>query len=157
MEGGAGADVFAYDVASQSTDINYDTLVGFDASMDRIDLPFAVTSVATAVSGTLSLATFNQDLAAAIAAALLGQGQAVMFTASGGDMDGQTFLIVNGVSGNGYQTGMDYVFHLENPVMPITTPDPFAWENTDDHGAPLRSPWTRRIASNATQTEIEIA
>ncbi len=125
LEGGAGADVFAYDAVSQSTGINYDTLVGFDASVDRIDLPFAVTSVATAVSGTLSLATFNQDLAAAIGAALLGQGQAVMFTASGGDMDGQTFLIVNGVSGNGYQAGTDYVFHLENPVMPITTPDPF--------------------------------
>ncbi len=125
LEGGAGADVFAYDVASQSTGVNYDTLVGFDASVDRIDLPFAVTSISAPVSGSLSLATFNQDLAAAIGAAQLGQGQAVMFTAIGGDMDGQTFLIVNGVSANGYQAGTDYVFHLENPAMPITTPEPF--------------------------------
>ncbi|MEG3181305.1 M10 family metallopeptidase C-terminal domain-containing protein, partial [Sphingomonas sp. LT1P40] len=126
LTGGAGRDIFAYDVASQSTGINFDTLVGFDATQDRIDLPFAVTSVAAPVSGSLSLATFNEDLAAAIGAAQMASGQAVLFTAVGGDMDGQTFLIVNGLnSAAGYQNGSDYVFHLESPVSTIITPDPF--------------------------------
>ncbi|MEG3181828.1 cadherin-like domain-containing protein [Sphingomonas sp. LT1P40] len=126
LTGGVGADIFAYDVASQSTGINYDTLVGFNAAEDRIDLPFAVTSVAAPVSGNLSLATFNEDLAAAIGAAQMASGQAVLFTATGGDMAGQTFLIVNGLNSSaGYQDGSDYVFHLESPVGTIITPDPF--------------------------------
>ncbi|MEG3182148.1 FG-GAP-like repeat-containing protein [Sphingomonas sp. LT1P40] len=126
LTGGAGADIFAYDVASQSTGVNYDILVGFNAAQDKIDLPFAVTSVAAPVSGNLSLATFNQDLAAAIGAAQMASGQAVLFTATGGDMAGQTFLIVNGLnSAAGYQNGSDYVFHLESPVGTIITPVPF--------------------------------
>ncbi len=126
LTGGADADIFFYDDVSQSTGLNYDTLVGFDASEDRIDLPFAVTGMAAAVNGALSLATFDDDLAAAIGAAQLAPGQAVVFTAVGGDMDGQTFLIVNGAdSAAGYQADGDYVFHLDNPIGPIVTPDPF--------------------------------
>ncbi len=126
LTGNGGADTFFYDSVSQSTGTSYDTLVGFDAAEDRIDLPFAVTSMATAVAGNLSTATFNQDLAAAVGAAQLGAGQAVLFTATGGDLAGQTFLVVNGLnSAAGYQAGSDYVFHLESPLTPITTPDPF--------------------------------
>lgn len=126
LAGGGGADIFAYTGASESTGAGFDTLLDFDFGEDRIDLPTAVTGFAGAVTaGALSLDGFDADLAAALGAAL-GAGQAVLFTADGGDFAGETFLIVDGNGEAGYQAGEDYVFLLAAPPAdPIADPGIF--------------------------------
>ncbi len=124
ITGGGGGDtitgglVLNYDAVSDSTGAGYDTIEHFDFSgasgqvFHGTGLPTAINAAVT--SGTLSTASFDADLAAAIAAGQLGAGHAVLFTPSAGSLAGQTFLIVdhNGVAG--YQAGQDFVFHLVN-------------------------------------------
>ncbi|PTS72428.1 hypothetical protein DBR17_19770 [Sphingomonas sp. HMWF008] len=124
LRGDGGADTFVLGSAAESTGINYDTLVGFDASIDRIDLPGTITAVDGAISvGTLSRGSFDSDLTAVLAG--LGANHAVTFTANQGDLAGRVFLIAdtNGIAG--YQAGDDAVFELVNPVQGIIDPTPF--------------------------------
>ena len=120
MSGGAGADTFYYDDAAQSTSTTYDKIFGFDDSSDTIDLPFAVTGFAAPASGNLSTASFDSNLATAFAG--LTSHQAGMFTATGGDLSGHTFLIVDANGTPGYQAGSDYVIEIVAPVTPVDNP-----------------------------------
>ena len=126
LAGAGGADVFAYEGASDSTGRGFDTLLDFDFAEDRIDLPVAVAGFAEAVTaGTLSLGSFDADLAAALGTALAA-GQALLFTADGGDFAGESFLVVDGNGEAGYQAGEDYVFLLTAPPAdPVTDPGIF--------------------------------
>ena len=56
------------------------------------------------------------DLAAAVTAAALPAGQAVLFDPSAGDQDlaGTVYLIVDANGIAGYQANQDWVFQLEN-------------------------------------------
>ncbi len=121
ITGGGGADTFVYTLVNESTGnangTAYDTIVGFDASADHFNLqpdsPFGVTGVDAAVSsGTLSSASFDTNLAAAIGSGQMAAHHAVTFTADGGTLNTHTFLIVdiNGVAG--YQSGADFVFDI---------------------------------------------
>ena len=124
LRGDGGADTFVYGSAAESTSITHDTLVGFDASVDKIDLPNAITAIDTAITvGSLSSGSFDSDLTAALAG--LGANHAVTFTADQGDLAGHIFLVAdtNGISG--YQAGQDAVFELVSPAQPITDPTPF--------------------------------
>ena len=113
LAGGGGADTFVFSRISNSTGADYDTLVDFDASEDLIDLPVAVTGFAAAVAaGTLSADSFDEDLAAALAADALGAGQAVLFTPDSGDLAGTVFLVVDANGEAGYQAGEDLVIAL---------------------------------------------
>jgi len=113
LAGGAGADSFVYTAAGQSSGAGYDTLLDFDPSEDRIDLPGAVAGFgATIEGGALSAASFDDDLAAALGADGLGAGRAVLFAPDDGDLAGTIFLIVDGNGEAGYQPGEDYVFAL---------------------------------------------
>jgi Ca2+-binding RTX toxin-like protein len=116
LTGGAGADTFHYSQASDSTGALYDSILDFQFGADRIDLPVAVTGFDAAIAaGTLSEASFDADLTAVFGAAALGAGHAAWFTPNGGDLAGQTFLIVDGNGIAGYQPGQDYVIHMAAP------------------------------------------
>jgi Ca2+-binding RTX toxin-like protein len=115
LTGGAGADRFAYTSVSESTGAHYDTIADFHFGEDVIDLPVTVTALDSAVGhGSLSTASFDADLSAALDASALGAGHAVLFTADQGELSGQTFLVVDANGQAGYQAGEDYVIHLAN-------------------------------------------
>ena len=119
LEGGAGADTFLYRFASESTGYNCDQLIGFDCRTDKLDLPGNLAGFSDVVgSGSLSAASFDGDLSAALNA-FLGVGEAALFTASSGDMAGRTFAVVDANGQAGYQAGEDFVIEFVNPVVPI--------------------------------------
>jgi VCBS repeat-containing protein len=112
---GIGDDTFVYSQASDSTSTTYDTIQGFDALNDHFQLlGFSINAInAEVTAGRLdSGANFDTDLAGIINAAHLGAHDAVLFTASKGDLHGHTFLVVdlNGVAG--YQAGQDIVIDV---------------------------------------------
>jgi Ca2+-binding RTX toxin-like protein len=113
LTGNGGADIFVYHTASDSTGSSYDTIKGFDAISDSFELGFRAKAVDAAVtSGTLSVASFDSDLANDVGAAQLRVHQAVLFTASSGDLSGHTFLIVDANGVAGYQAGQDLVIDI---------------------------------------------
>jgi serralysin len=113
-----GNDTLVYAGVNESTGPNYDVVRSFEFKAgDHFDLDVAVAAVnAMVTTGTLSQASFNTNLAAAIGAGQLGAHNAVLFQASAGDLNGQTFLIVdvNGVAG--YQASADYVMKLDTAL-----------------------------------------
>ena len=111
LRGGSAGDTFGYHAASDSSGADYDTLLGFNGAEDRLDLPVTVSGFSAAVtSGSLSAATFDTDLTAAMAG--LGAGRAGLFTPTAGDLAGTLFLVVDGNGEAGYQAGEDFVFAL---------------------------------------------
>jgi len=117
LNGGAGADKFVYKVVLDSKSTTYDTITGFDATSDKIDMWFTVTGINTALTtGALnSGANFDANLKTAIGSHLTAH-HAIEFTPNSGTLKGQHFLIVdcNGIAG--YQAGADLVINLANPV-----------------------------------------
>jgi Ca2+-binding RTX toxin-like protein len=130
MDGGGGHDIFKYTEslgASQSTGLGYDTLVGFDAANDRVGVWFDVTGVdSTIASGSLSDATFDADLAAAVNSNTMAASHAVLFTPDAGDHAGETYMIVDTNGTAGYQAGADLVIELDAAVNSNITVDNFA-------------------------------
>ena len=125
LTGGGGADTFAYNGANESTGSGYDRLVGLANGVDHIDLPGAITGIgATVASGTLNAASFNADLSAALGAAQLHAGEAVLFTPTSGSLSGTTFLVADANGIAGYQPDADFVFQLVTPP-PLVTVDLF--------------------------------
>jgi len=120
LTGGGGSDIFVYTGAAESSGVNYDTIADFDPTTDRIDLPGGVTGFADAIEGgSLSTATFNDDLAAVLAG--LAPAQAVWFAPDAGDLAGQIFLIVDGNGEAGYQEGEDFVIAFAGaPLTDLT-------------------------------------
>jgi Ca2+-binding RTX toxin-like protein len=118
LDGGAGSDIFEYDFVLDSTSVNFDTIIGFNANEDLFVLfPFIPSGVNTPVTlGTLSAATFDTDLATAIAADQLYPDQAVLFTPNSGDYAGKMFLIVDWNGTAGYQASQDLVIYLQAPL-----------------------------------------
>lgn len=115
LTGRGGHDTFVYTAASDSTGPGYDTLADFDPKQDRIDLPGTVTGLNLPIeSGTLSTASFNADLGAALSH--LGVGYAAFYAPDAGDLAGNVFLVVDANGVAGYQAGEDYVF-----ALPATT------------------------------------
>jgi hypothetical protein len=120
LSGGGGGDTFVFACAGESRGADYDLLADFDPAADRIDLSGSVTGFAAAVaSGSLSDASFDDDLGAALGG--LGAGQAVWFAPDAGDHAGQIFLVVDGNGVAGYQAGEDYVFGIAgSPLADLT-------------------------------------
>ncbi|MBX9859989.1 MAG: cadherin-like domain-containing protein [Sphingomonas sp.] len=124
LNGGAGSDIFQYNGASESSGLNFDTIIGFVSGVDRIDTTRTITAVdATVTSGSLSTATFDADLAAAIGSAQLGADHAVLFTPTSGTFAGTTFLIVDGDGVAGYSANNDLVIQLSTPPASLVTSD----------------------------------
>jgi hypothetical protein len=107
-----GTDLFRYIAAAQSTSAGHDTIVGFDAAVDRLQVWSGVAAVdAPVTTGTLSAAAFDSDLATAMAG--LAAGHAALFKADGGALAGQQFLVVDTNGLAGYQAGNDLVVRLD--------------------------------------------
>ena len=118
LTGGAGGDTFYYETAAQSSSAAYDTLVQFDDAVDTIDLVgLTVSEFAGPLSGTLDAATLGTQLEAA--AGTLGTGQALVFSANAGTLNGQTFLLIDGNGTAGYQANGDFLIALASPVGAI--------------------------------------
>jgi Ca2+-binding RTX toxin-like protein len=117
--GGGGADIFQYRAISDSAGLAYDCLVGFDCTVDRIDLPGDRGGLTDLVSaGRLSAGSFAADLTAALEG-ILGVGDAALFTPDQGDLAGRIFLVVDANGRAGYQSGEDFLLELEAPAQPI--------------------------------------
>ncbi|HEY1630360.1 MAG TPA: calcium-binding protein [Rhizomicrobium sp.] len=112
LSGGAGADHFIYKHASESTGATFDTITGFDASADKIDLTIPVHADVAITGGSLSAASFDTDMTADLSH--LAVHHAVLFTAAGGDYSGDTFLVVNLGKTAGYHAGQDLVIMLDH-------------------------------------------
>ncbi len=113
---GDGNDVLVYSAVSDSTGSGCDVAVGFDFAVDKIDLTTAVTAIDGGVSGTLSVATFDADLATRVTAAKLGASHALLFTANAGDLSGQVYLVIDSNGTAGYQSGQDLVIQLDSAL-----------------------------------------
>ena len=124
LNGGFGNDVFVYAGASESTGTGHDTIHVFDSRVDRIDLPTDAAWNGSVSAGTLSTATFDADLAAAVDG-LLGMNGAVLFTPDAGDRAGRIFAVVDGNGDGAYTAGADYVIEFTNPLVPLTGADIF--------------------------------
>ena len=126
LTGGALSDTFVYSSAAQSTSTGYDTVTGFNFASDRFDIPGGagtITAIDTALtSGNLSTATFNADLTSDLTGHL-GAHHAMLFTASGGTLSGQTFLVVDLNGTAGYQAGADLVIHMTGATGTLATGD----------------------------------
>jgi Ca2+-binding RTX toxin-like protein len=110
---GAGNDTLVFSSVSQSSSTIRDTVTGFDFNnADKLDFNFAITGIDASMSGSVSAATFDADLHALITPAKLGVQHAMLFIATGGDLIGHTFLIVNGNANAGYQGGGDFSIDL---------------------------------------------
>jgi Ca2+-binding RTX toxin-like protein len=115
IDGGNNADILIYSAVSDSTGPQYDTINGFDSLADHIDTPATISGVGSWLkTGSLSTASFDADLAAAINAAKLGANHAVLFTADAGTLSGHTFVVVDVNGSAGYQSGQDLVMELTN-------------------------------------------
>jgi Ca2+-binding RTX toxin-like protein len=116
LTGGNGDDSFLYLAAAASTGINHDTITDFDSNnADLIILDHLFNDVnAPLTTGTLSAASFDADMAAAITGAVMGKYDAVLFRPDAGDFDGDVFLVVDMNHKAGYQTGKDVVILMGN-------------------------------------------
>ena len=100
---GAAKEFVAFAASPTSTGPAYDTIANFNFNTDGVSVAgYTPAGIGGAVTtGSLSTATFDSDLANALGAGQLGAGDAVLFTASGGTLAGDTFLVAstNGVAG----------------------------------------------------------
>jgi Ca2+-binding RTX toxin-like protein len=114
--GGAGKDILFYNgQVADSTSVKFDAVVGFDTLQDKFNFGGQVTGVDAALaSGSLSLATFDSDLASAVNAAHLNAHHAEMFNVTAGDLAGHSFLVVDANGTAGYQAGQDYVIDMQS-------------------------------------------
>jgi len=115
LKGGTGNDTYVYAGVTDSTDLNYDTIIGFNADHDKFSFIQDITAVdATIHGGTLTTANFENDLAAAVNGHL-NATHAILFEPTNGNLAGTTFLIVDGNGIAGYQNGsVDFVIQLES-------------------------------------------
>ncbi|HEY2069612.1 MAG TPA: calcium-binding protein [Rhizomicrobium sp.] len=121
---GTGSDkaVLIYNGASDSTGVNFDTVIGFSTSADKFDTTATITGInPTVTSGALNTASFDTDMASAIGATQLHAHDAVLFTPTSGNYDGDTFLIVDLNGTAGYQAGQDLVIEMNNMSGTLTT------------------------------------
>ncbi len=108
---GPGHDTFTYLGVSDSSSTVHDTIVGFDASLDKFDLDVSVTGYDGQVSGAISGRTFDADLANAIGNSL-GAHHAIVVNATAGGLEGHTYLIVDANGSAAYNAGADYVIDI---------------------------------------------
>jgi hypothetical protein len=107
-----GADLVRYTAGAQSTSTGYDTITGFDASVDHLHVWTGVTAVDTPITtGALAKGSFDANLGAAMTG--LAAHHAVLFEADSGNLAGIQFLVIDANGTAGYQGGQDLVVRLD--------------------------------------------
>jgi Ca2+-binding RTX toxin-like protein len=124
LDGGAGADVFVFGSVSDSSGLGRDVIVNMNLSTEKLDLLTIPASLAAPVSGALSAATFDADLAAAVNASLAPNG-AAQFTPTSGDLGvaGHLYVVIDANGDGSYAAGLDYVIQLNSPIGTLTLDD----------------------------------
>lgn len=118
LNGGAGKDTFIYTKASDSTGSKFDTITGFNAASDKLDIFSSVTKIDKAVkSGSVSKASVDHDLATILAGSKLAAHSAVVVTPSAGDLHGHVLLVIDPTGSAGYSAGHDLVIQLTSANM----------------------------------------
>lgn len=118
LAGGDGADIFDYGSGpSDSTGSTYDKILDFDADVNRINLHSSVTVTAYDgnFNGTVNSATFDADLAAAVAGHFSGSpsgAHALTILVVEGTLWGHTILVVDANGNGAYNSGTDYVMDV---------------------------------------------
>lgn len=116
--GGGGGDIFGFDSVADSTGAACDMITDADFDADSFHFDLGGGSVAAVdaevTTGSISLATFDADLAANIGAGQLAAGDAVLFLPDDGDLIGHVYLVVDANGQAGYQAGADYVVDVSN-------------------------------------------
>jgi hypothetical protein len=128
IEGGGGSDemtladgeeTLLYDgPATDSSGVTHDHVFNFDADEDQFDTSITVTSVSTD-SGNVSSATFDSDLASQ-ANDWVG---AKVFSATGGDLIGNVYLLIDINASVSYEVGVDLVINITGFTGTIDTTD----------------------------------
>jgi hypothetical protein len=114
----------SYHAVSDSVGANYDTIEGLHLGRDIFvfqsfnETPTKIASAIT--SGTLSTATFDSDLTAALAAHLPAHS-AELFTPNAGTLAGHTFLVLDCNGTAGYQAGHDMVWDITGYTGTLAT------------------------------------
>jgi len=138
LTGGSGNDTFVFASGVTDTVAAAASIAGVDllgdstlnaATADLIDLTVAVANVGTAVTGSVSTATFVADLnsllnvgsGAGFNTATTGTITAAVVTANAGDLSGRTFLAVD-LDGSDTFTAADFVIEITgSTVTSLTT------------------------------------
>ena len=111
----ANADTIKIASVAESTGLARDMVYDMDLNgEDVFDFPAVPTAIRSTVSGVLTTTAFDAHLSAAVGAAQLGAGQAVLFDPTSGNLDfaNHLYLIVDANGVAGYQAGADYVVQL---------------------------------------------
>ncbi len=112
LTGGAGGDTFVYSDVTESSSTKYDIITDYNASADKFSMPDTPAALdAMVASGTLSTASFNNDMKNALNGHLLAN-DAILFHATAGTLSGHTFLVVDANGTAGYQSAGDYVMDI---------------------------------------------
>ena len=106
--------------AVNSNSAHYDTISNFDFANDSLRIQgFAPHAIDGSVFGSLSAASFDADLAAALAGHLH-SSDALLFTATSGGLAGETFLVAATNGNDGYSAG-DLVVKLTGSISGTLT------------------------------------
>jgi hypothetical protein len=105
-------DIFIYNAVAESTGVGgYDTIASAGGKFDLYGAH--VINNVDAGFGSVSTATFDNDIYIATTA-VLGPGLATVVHATGGDLVGHEFLVVDVNGDFAYEPGTDYVFDVTN-------------------------------------------
>ena len=113
MAGGGGSDMFAYTAVSQSTSTTHDSITDFAAAADTFSFGGIVTGFDGTISGSVSSGSFDSDIGNAFNDSVtLHAHHAWVVLATGGDLSGHSFVVVD-VNGDAHYTGgTDYVIDI---------------------------------------------
>ena len=118
-------DIIRFGAVSDSTGSQRDIVAGMDLNgEDVFDFTVTLGVLAAVSTGSLSLASINADIAAAVNGALAAGG-AVLFDPTAGDLNiaGHSFLVVDANGDGAYTANQDYVVQLINPTGTLTLDD----------------------------------
>jgi hypothetical protein len=119
---GSGGLGYSYDVTTSDGNVGAGQTLVITANslrVDKIDLPGFVTAFTGLIeTGSLSAASFDADIAAAVDG-MLEPNSAVIFNPNAGGFAGRNFAIIDANGDGLYQAGTDFVIEVVNPVVPI--------------------------------------
>ena len=125
LDGRGGADTFVFGAVAESTSLDRDRTLNMNLDQDKFDFTVVPTSIGTTVTiGTLNVATFDADLAAAVDAGLAVNG-VILFDPSAGNMNvaGQVYLVLDANADGAYTAGADYVIQMHYSTGTLSLDD----------------------------------